>query len=127
MKIIKNKVDIFELLKSDGGKYAVTNIDDAYTFCKHISLNHYENFPVGSILIPSKFRRYFFSIYCFARLADDIADELYKESSVSRIDALNNLNYLIQNPDNYLNLNKFNPILLALSHNLRVVLVLAFP
>jgi squalene synthase HpnC len=40
-----------------------------------MSVNHYENFPVGSILLPRQLRRPIAAIYRFARGADDIADE----------------------------------------------------
>ncbi|XXQ67586.1 squalene synthase HpnC [Neisseriaceae bacterium B1] len=40
-----------------------------------MSVNHYENFPVGSILLPRRMRRPIHAIYAFARTADDIADE----------------------------------------------------
>ncbi|MEO8664719.1 MAG: squalene synthase HpnC [Ignavibacteria bacterium] len=50
------------------------DLDNAYRFCKEIAVNHYENFPVGSLLIPSDKRKYIYSIYAFARHADDIAD-----------------------------------------------------
>ncbi|HSB48076.1 MAG TPA: squalene synthase HpnC [Burkholderiales bacterium] len=36
---------------------------------------HYENFPVGSLLLPRKFRGPIALIYRFAREADDLADE----------------------------------------------------
>jgi squalene synthase HpnC len=39
------------------------------------SVNHYENFPVASWLIPARFRPAIAAIYWFARSADDIADE----------------------------------------------------
>lgn len=38
-------------------------------------VDHYENFPVASILLPAKLRRPVEVIYRFARGADDIADE----------------------------------------------------
>ena len=38
-------------------------------------VDHYENFPVASILLPAKLRRPVAAIYRFARGADDIADE----------------------------------------------------
>jgi len=38
-------------------------------------VNHYENFPVASILLPRHLRRAIVNIYRFARSADDIADE----------------------------------------------------
>lgn len=40
-----------------------------------MSIDHYENFPVASILIPKKQRFAIQTIYYFARTADDIADE----------------------------------------------------
>lgn len=40
-----------------------------------MSLGHYENFPVASILMPRPLRKPVAAIYHFARAADDIADE----------------------------------------------------
>lgn len=40
-----------------------------------MSVNHYENFPVASILLPKRLRPAVQTIYAFARSADDIADE----------------------------------------------------
>lgn len=37
--------------------------------------NHYENFPVGSIVLPRRLRRPIHAVYAFARYADDLADE----------------------------------------------------
>lgn len=39
------------------------------------SVGHYENFPVGSILLPARFRPAVAAVYHFARHADDLADE----------------------------------------------------
>jgi squalene synthase HpnC len=38
-------------------------------------VDHYENFPVASLLVPQRLRRPVETIYRFARSADDIADE----------------------------------------------------
>ncbi|MDR2207398.1 MAG: squalene synthase HpnC [Azoarcus sp.] len=38
-------------------------------------INHYENFPVASLLLPASLREPIEAIYAFARGADDIADE----------------------------------------------------
>ncbi|AIY41332.1 Phytoene synthase [Collimonas arenae] len=38
-------------------------------------INHYENFPVASLLLPARLRPAVNAIYAFARSADDIADE----------------------------------------------------
>lgn len=40
-----------------------------------MSVNHYENFPVASVLCPPALRPAVAAIYWFARTADDIADE----------------------------------------------------
>ncbi len=40
-----------------------------------MSVDHYENFPVASLLLPKRLRRAVTDIYRFARGADDLADE----------------------------------------------------
>ncbi len=40
-----------------------------------MAVNHYENFPVASFLLPSRLRPAVRALYTFARSADDIADE----------------------------------------------------
>jgi hydroxysqualene synthase len=40
-----------------------------------VSVDHYENFPVASVLCPPKMRPAVRAIYRFARTADDLADE----------------------------------------------------
>jgi phytoene synthase len=52
-------------------------IKDAFAFCEQMARTHYENFPVGSLLIPKGARKHVYSIYAFARTADDFADEGY--------------------------------------------------
>lgn len=43
---------------------------------------HYENFPVASLLVPSAIRPHVVAIYRFARHADDVADEGEAEADV---------------------------------------------
>lgn len=50
-------------------------------------VDHYENFPVASVLLPAHLRRPIEVIYRFARSADDIADE-GEASSADRLRAL---------------------------------------
>lgn len=58
------------------------DFDLAYNHCRKIAVRHYENFPVGSLLIPKNKRKFIYSIYAFARTADDIADsEMLKEDA----------------------------------------------
>ncbi|HEU4390840.1 MAG TPA: squalene synthase HpnC [Blastocatellia bacterium] len=44
--------------------------------------SHYENFPVGSLLVPRRLRKHVWAIYAFARVADDFADESYDGNAV---------------------------------------------
>jgi phytoene synthase len=52
-----------------------STIDAAYGHCWWIARSHYENFTVGSWLLPRRLRRHIAAIYAFARAADDMADE----------------------------------------------------
>lgn len=54
-----------------------------------MSVDHYENFPVASILMPKRLRKPVAAIYHFARAADDIADEgdLSNEERLRQLDA----------------------------------------
>ena len=116
MKIIHNN-ELYELLSISGGKYEVNSIEDAYTFCKKIAKYHYENFPVGSIFIPKKLRNYVYSIYSFARIADDIADEI-KKNNFNKIKALDQLLDLV-NDFTIINSGKGNPIILAIQDTIK--------
>lgn len=40
-----------------------------------MAVDHYENFPVASVLVPRRLRAAVVAIYRFARAADDLADE----------------------------------------------------
>ena len=54
-----------------------------------LAQQHYENFPVASILLPSELREPIGLIYSFARQADDFADE-GDLSITQRLDLLQN-------------------------------------
>ncbi|MET3107325.1 squalene synthase HpnC [Oxalobacteraceae bacterium GrIS 2.11] len=53
-----------------------------------MAVNHYENFPVASFLLPARLRPAVRALYAFARGADDIADE-GDASNEERIAGLN--------------------------------------
>jgi phytoene synthase len=53
----------------------VVNLSDAYARCERAAREHYENFPVASLLLPAAIRPHIAAIYAFARAADDFADE----------------------------------------------------
>lgn len=50
-------------------------LEAAYAHCWQIACSHYENFPIGSWLLPRHLRRALAAIYAFSRVADDLADE----------------------------------------------------
>jgi squalene synthase HpnC len=54
------------------------------------SVEHYENFPVASLLVPAPLRPAIAAIYRFARFADDVADEgdAPAEERIRQLDAL---------------------------------------
>ncbi|MCC6865352.1 MAG: squalene synthase HpnC [Ignavibacteria bacterium] len=60
-------------------KHSLFNKDDlinsSFKYCEEIAKNHYENFPVASLLLPKEKRKYIYAIYAYARAADDFADE----------------------------------------------------
>lgn len=107
--------DIEEILKPDGGKFKVDSVESAFIFCKKIALKHYENFPVGSVIIPKSLRKHFFSVYAYSRLADDIADEYLHEFGKSKAIAGLELfeKYLLD--DNYAIAQAGNPVFIALA------------
>lgn len=89
------------------------DIEKAYDFCKFVTKSHYENFPVGSFLIPEYQRRFLFSIYAFSRLADDIADSINLDLDIKERRFL--LEVLESNIKSLLNTIMINnPIFLAL-------------
>lgn len=53
------------------------SVAEAFAHCERVAKAHYENFPVGSVLVPKRLRPHVFNIYAFARTADDFADEGY--------------------------------------------------
>lgn len=52
-----------------------SDIAAAYAHCARMAREHYENFPVASLLLPGRMRPPVAAIYAFARQADDFADE----------------------------------------------------
>ena len=49
--------------------------DEAFEHCERLARTHYENFSVGTRLLPRPLRRHFYSIYAFCRGVDDLGDE----------------------------------------------------
>ena len=51
------------------------SVAEAYERCERLAKTHYENFNVGSRLLPGDKRRHFYAIYAFCRFVDDLGDE----------------------------------------------------
>lgn len=47
----------------------------AFDYCRALTKAHYENFPVGSLLMPRELQPAIHSLYAFMRTADDFSDE----------------------------------------------------
>jgi phytoene synthase len=91
------------------------SLDSAYEFCARVARSHYENFPVGSFLIPRRIRKHFYSVYAFARTADDFADEGEGESITAddRLSALREWQRMLRDAANG---RADHPIFIALAH-----------
>ena len=91
-------------------------LDLAYQHCQLIARNHYENFPVASLLLPASIRKHVAAVYAFARQADDLADE-GPLSNVERLDALSAMTATLQQ---YLTGNTANdPVYLAITDTIQ--------
>jgi squalene synthase HpnC len=49
--------------------------EEAFQYCTALTKSHYENFPVGSFLVPKALQPAIHSLYAFMRTADDFSDE----------------------------------------------------
>lgn len=50
-------------------------LDRAFEACARLARTHYENFTVGSFLLPRGTKKHLHALYAFARTTDDIGDE----------------------------------------------------
>lgn len=49
--------------------------EEAHRYCQRLAQTHYENFTVGSWLLPKPKRRHVYAIYGYCRTVDDLGDE----------------------------------------------------
>jgi squalene synthase HpnC len=50
-------------------------VEEAYKACATLARSHYENFSVGSALLPKGTKQHLWALYAFARTTDDLGDE----------------------------------------------------
>lgn len=99
---------------------ASQSIADAFAYCEKMARSHYENFPVGSLLVPKSKRKHVYSIYAFARTADDFADEGYgtKITPGERLELLDDWESQLEN---CFAGNTQHPIFIALAETVRTL------
>lgn len=78
-----------ELTTLSGGRFAVKNYGEAIKFCMSLARSHYENFPVVSKMLSRHRQDALAVIYAFARISDDISDELTGLEKETKIALLN--------------------------------------
>ena len=67
---------------SEGG----VTVEQAYARCALLAQTHYENFTVGSWLLPRDKRPHMYAIYAYCRGVDDLGDE-YEGNRMDALDA----------------------------------------
>ena len=92
-------------------KHKYWSAEDGFRYCETIARSHYENFPVASRFIPKEIRRYVWTIYAFARIADDYADE----PGFTLAERIDNLNQWEQYLDECYNGNPTHRVFAALA------------
>lgn len=73
-----------EALLSEGS--AGCTAEEGYSRCAALAKSHYENFTVGSWLLPREKRNHVYAIYAFCRFVDDLGDE-HQGDRLSALDA----------------------------------------
>jgi hydroxysqualene synthase len=91
------------------GKY--WSAEDGFRYCETIARQHYENFPVASWFVSKEIRKYVWTIYAFARIADDYADE----PGFTLAERMDNLNQWEQYLDECYNGNPTHRVFAALA------------
>ena len=55
---------------------STTSLEEALRYCEGLAKTHYENFTVGSWLLPRTLRQHVFNVYAYCRTVDDLGDEV---------------------------------------------------
>ena len=73
-----------ELLLSEGAQRV--SVEEGFARCAGLARTQYENFTVGSWLLPRAVRKHIYAIYAFCRSVDDLGDE-HQGDRMKAIDA----------------------------------------
>ena len=91
----------------------------AFAYCERMARAHYENFPVGSLLAPKDRRKHVYSIYAFARTADDFADEAYETGELTEAQRLTSLDDWERKLEDCYRGRADHPVFIALAETVR--------
>ncbi len=104
-----------EILNETPSAVTKYSAPEALMYCERLTKAHYETLPVGSLLVPRPLRKHVYSIYAFARTADDFADEGYENSTLTETQRLAALQDWQQNLENCFAGKADHPIFIALA------------
>ncbi|MEE9199702.1 MAG: squalene synthase HpnC [Dehalococcoidia bacterium] len=54
---------------------SLTTREEAFRYCERLARTHYENFTVGSWLLPKDLKQHVYNVYAYCRSVDDLGDE----------------------------------------------------
>jgi squalene synthase HpnC len=69
----------------DAGARRRWTLGEARGYCRELADRHYENFVVGSLLLPAGLRPHWMAVYAWCRWADDLADEIGDRAESERL------------------------------------------
>ena len=52
------------------------SLEEARAYCERLAKSHYENFSVATWFLPRRLRQYFYNVYAYCRISDDLGDEV---------------------------------------------------
>ncbi len=105
-------------------QFSGRDVAEAFSYCERLARSHYENFPVGSVLVPRSKRGYVYAVYAFARIADDFADEDF-DRGIAATDRLDSLREWEEQLKDCVENRPLHPVFVALAatiHDLRLPL-----
>lgn len=73
------------MASASSSRHVSSKLEFARRYCRRLARGHYENFIVGSVLIPRAYIQHLYNIYAFCRYSDDLADEISDSSESLRL------------------------------------------
>jgi squalene synthase HpnC len=61
------------------------SLSEAHAYCRRLATSHYENFSVVTWFLPKRLHDYFYAVYAYCRISDDLGDEAGNPQSSLRL------------------------------------------